>query len=787
MSTNTLIEKKLWQSNDAINQFINSISIGIIIQNAQAEITGYNKTALALLGLTDDIIGKTNFDPKWDVLHPDGKLFEGHKQPAVQAITTRQSIREVVMGIFRHKFNDRVWMMVNADPVLDEDGEVVEVISSFTDVSVQKSQIETIRLLSLITRETNNGVTITDSKGNVVWMNEAFSKLSGYTKTEVLNQTPADLFFARKCTSTSDATIRNFQNSLTAFKPIETEVCLLQSKTGRQIWIKLQGKTFSSSADAGELYFTIYRNITDSKTAELALKKREMTFAAIGEATRSFILIDDFSKAIQTALAITGKALGLSRIYVFEKENNRTKNGVYFEWVQKGIGSVYHRKLENRKHLESLPKLIYRQDKSEPIFISVKKLGASNLKKMLDANGTLSILLIPIYSGSELWGYIGCDDCAIERQWEEWEQDILTTFSTTMENAIAKRKVAVHLKESNDRFLAVSNATKDAVWDCNLQTEEVFWNDRMYAVFGYARKMKPHTKTWEQNLHPDDKKRVLAKLKKSIQKKDTNWQDEYRYRCGDGSYKTVEDKGFLMYDENGKFYRFVGSLEDLTERKQMEAQMLQQKVHEQNAIANAYINAQDKERLEIGKELHDNINQILSTTQLYLDVALHNNDMRMELIGKSLENVHFAINEIRNLSRSLVPPSLGDIGLKASIKDLVDSINLVQKIKISLRYSIKNEARLEDAVQLMVFRIIQEQVNNIIKHAKADNASITMSLVKKQLVLQIADNGVGFDMQRTKKGIGLTNIANRVKLLNGEMNLKTQKGSGCVLEVTIPI
>ncbi len=170
-----------------------------------------------------------------------------------------------------------------------------------------------------------------------------------------------------------------------------------------------------------------------------------------------------------------------------------------------------------------------------------------------------------------------------------------------------------------------------------------------------------------------------------------------------------------------------------------------------------------------------------------MDVALGNKDRREELIKRSLENVHYAINEIRSLSRTLVPPSLGDIGLKESIVDLMNSINAAKKIKFNLRWSYLKEGQMSDAMKLMLYRIVQQQSNNIIKHAQAKNAQILVTFKKKNLFLEISDDGIGFDSKKMKIGIGLTNIQNRVQLFNGEVKITASKLKGCTLQINIPM
>lgn len=226
----------------------------------------------------------------------------------------------------------------------------------------------------------------------------------------------------------------------------------------------------------------------------------------------------------------------------------------------------------------------------------------------------------------------------------------------------------------------------------------------------------------------------------------------------------------------------IGAAQNITERKKLEQEILDQ----QKAISQATITTQEKERAEISKELHDNVNQVLTTTKLYLDLALTNPELKDDLIEKSSKNISNAIAEIRALSQSLMIPSLGDLGLIDSIDDLVENINATKKIEAVFIHEELDENNLDENQKLTLFRIAQEALNNVVKHAEATSTTIELSEKGETIQLMIKDDGKGFDALVTKKGAGLNNIRNRVYLLNGSLTVDTQPGQGCTLVVQLP-
>jgi len=223
----------------------------------------------------------------------------------------------------------------------------------------------------------------------------------------------------------------------------------------------------------------------------------------------------------------------------------------------------------------------------------------------------------------------------------------------------------------------------------------------------------------------------------------------------------------------------------------MERKLLQQELDKQKLIGRTMINAQEKERAEIGQELHDNVNQILSTGKLYIEMAKASEGKRLDLLELCSANINNAINEIRKISRALVPSSIEDLGLIDSINDLVEHINGTKTINVEFYNISWNDELIGNAQKLALFRIIQEQVNNVVKHSAAANLIIELEMddYENKVSLNISDDGQGFDQEKVKakKSIGLSNIINRADLFDGKVTIVSALGEGCKLNVQMPI
>jgi signal transduction histidine kinase len=228
------------------------------------------------------------------------------------------------------------------------------------------------------------------------------------------------------------------------------------------------------------------------------------------------------------------------------------------------------------------------------------------------------------------------------------------------------------------------------------------------------------------------------------------------------------------------------SIQYSLERKRLENELAAQYMNRQKLITETTLLAQEKERNEIGKELHDNINQILATVKLYHGMMKTGKNNNPDLLNKSTEYVNEAIEEIRKLSKSLVSPSLGNVSLRQALTDLVDEVNKTHALKINLNYEMDEKEKIGDSKELTIYRVVQEQMNNILKHSHAKNATIRLFKKDNRIFLTISDDGIGFDVHRKTKGIGIQNIKSRVEFYSGELHIISRPGEGCKFKIIIP-
>jgi signal transduction histidine kinase len=344
------------------------------------------------------------------------------------------------------------------------------------------------------------------------------------------------------------------------------------------------------------------------------------------------------------------------------------------------------------------------------------------------------------------------------------------------------------LKESNERYDLIGKATNDMVWDWNVVTGEIYRNREGWRKLFEADLPNEigTTEEWLSRIHPEDYNRIHLIREGVFNLPDDHFEIEFRVVKKDGSIAYLLDRGYALRDENGKLVRLIGATQDITQRKLAEIKLKGEQLMRHREVTDAVISAQENERRHIGAELHDNVNQILTSAMLYLNLAETEQANKTSLLKQAKEILGNAVSEIRKLSHSLIPPSLNAESLTDALTRILDTAKR-SGLTVESEITTFDETILSEKMKLAIYRIIQEQFSNINKYANARKVSVKLLVKNEQLLLSIKDDGIGFDPSKNSSGVGLTNIKTRTSLHNGKMKISSSPGQGCILEVIFPV
>lgn len=334
---------------------------------------------------------------------------------------------------------------------------------------------------------------------------------------------------------------------------------------------------------------------------------------------------------------------------------------------------------------------------------------------------------------------------------------------------------------SEQRFKSLVQSGSDLIAILDNEANYIYVSPTSKRILGYDPEFFT-AKNAFSFIHPDDLQSTQLFFEKL--KEDGSLDlPPYRFQNGNGQWTWLETNMIDLIDDeavNG----IVANSRDITERKLSEEKAALEKIIRQKEITEAIISAQENERSQIGRELHDNVNQLLGATRLYIEMAGKDADNRDSYLQSSSAYTLNAINEIRKLSKTLITPLINEIGLVESVKDIIREIMQVHPLKIVFNTLNFDEKNLNEKFKLNLFRIVQEQINNTLKHANAKIMQIDFKQFSDNISISIGDDGIGFDPSISRKGIGINNVISRAELYKGKVVIDSEPGKGCTLIIT---
>ena len=366
-----------------------------------------------------------------------------------------------------------------------------------------------------------------------------------------------------------------------------------------------------------------------------------------------------------------------------------------------------------------------------------------------------------------------------------------------LQRAYARRDAAEKgLRLCAERFELAARAASDAVWDWNLVTNEIWWGDGFQTLFGEAPEdLEPTIISWTNRIHPDDQERAVAGIHKVIDSGREAWSDEYRFRRKDGSYAHVLDRGYVIR-ENGKPVRMVGGMSDISARKEADVELRRSR-QQLRALSARVESLREEERTRMAREIHDELGQML--TGLKMDLRwiekkvgeIDGNPALNPVIDKAVEAGELAdqtITAVQRIASELRPGVLDQLGLFPALKHEAQRFqkrtNLVCQLELPPRQPV-----LPAPLATAVFRIFQETLTNIARHAEATEVRVTFREQGGQVILEVADNGRGLpaDAMGSPKALGLLGMTERAAVLGGDVQFQRGAARGTTVTLRLPL
>jgi PAS domain S-box-containing protein len=355
-------------------------------------------------------------------------------------------------------------------------------------------------------------------------------------------------------------------------------------------------------------------------------------------------------------------------------------------------------------------------------------------------------------------------------------------LSVYLQDITVRKQVELELEESREQYRQIVETAQEGIWMIDENNKTVFVNQKMCDILEYS---KDEMIGKENNYFMDNEGRKLSAVSIARRRKGVTENLDKQFITKSGKHIWTSMAANAIFSKQGEYKGALAMISDISDKVTLQQQLINAQINKQREIVKAVIIAQEKERNHLGQELHDNINQILGATSLYLRTAGNKSAQLKKMIEYPLELIDTSIEEIRSLCSKMVTP-IKNIDLKELVQKLINDLYQNSNIQTAFSYSMITES-LPDHLKLNIYRIIQEQTNNILKYAEAKNVNICIKEKDKAINIMIEDNGKGFNMSRQRSGIGISNMINRIDSYNGRIVIKSSEGNGCKISISIPV
>jgi len=345
-----------------------------------------------------------------------------------------------------------------------------------------------------------------------------------------------------------------------------------------------------------------------------------------------------------------------------------------------------------------------------------------------------------------------------------------------------RKRAEAAVRESEERFRLVANKAPVIIWMSGVDKLCSYANQQCVEFLGQSVETILGN-GWTDCIHSDDLERAWDTYSTAFDRREP-FQSQYRFRRHDGEYRWITDTGVPRFNADGSFAGYIGTAVDVTERKLAEEAL--------TTMNRKLIEAHEEERTWIARELHDDINQRVALLALNLEALKHDLPAsdgqarnRIEEANKDVQNL---ASDIQALSHRLHSSKLEYLGLVAASGSLCKELSERQNVEIHF-HSNSISKNLPKETSLCLFRVLQEALQNAIKHSGARHFEVSLKEALSEIQLSVHDSGVGFDPEQAMNGggLGLTSMKERLKLVGGNLFIDSQEQRGTTIQARVPL
>jgi two-component system, sensor histidine kinase and response regulator len=602
---------------------------------------------------------------------------------------------------------------------------------------------------------TFEGIALSEG-GRVLEVNRSFVEMFGYGASEVVGMPAVDFVAPESREAVTE--------HISTMSPEPYEAVALR-KDGTTFNVEIRGK--SSEYQGRVVRLTAIRDITARKRAEKKLREAEHRYRALVEKVPAVVYLQEIGGA-DTAMYMSPRIEALTG---YSPEDCRN---VELRWL------MVHP--EDRERMQS-------EDESPA---RPGEVVTTEYRVVHRDGHTVWVRNESVVVEDEETG---------TRYWQGFMLDITEA-----------KKAEEALRKSEERYRLVARATDETIWDSDILADEQTWNGAVETMFGYPPEQRTSTAWWEDHIHPGDRERILASVDAVLEAGGEVWSEEYRFRHADGEYSSVVDRAYVVRDAEGMPTRMIGSMSDITGRKQYEREL--RRAREEAERANR---AKSEFLANMSHEIRTPMNGILGMAELLLDTPLDEEQREFaETVRLSGQNLMMIINDILDFSKieaGAMRLETIDLDLRSTVEDVTVLLGgRAQDKGLELASLVEHdvpEALRGDPGRLR--QILTNLLGNAVKFTDQGEVIVRVELVaedKKTATVrfEVSDTGIGISPEKQRRlflaftqadasttrryggtGLGLAISKQLVTLMGGEMRVQSEPGGGSTFSFTVTL
>ncbi|HPS86335.1 MAG TPA: PAS domain S-box protein, partial [Spirochaetota bacterium] len=374
---------------------------------------------------------------------------------------------------------------------------------------------------------------------------------------------------------------------------------------------------------------------------------------------------------------------------------------------------------------------------------------------------------------------------AISRDITEYKKatDEIKQYQNHLEELVHNR--TIELFESEKRYREILNSIADYIYMIKIDKDKIIsavYTDRCYAVTGYQPyEFYENHSLWLNIVFEEDRRMFKHFIKNILTGQEHSEKNiEHRIITKNGSLRWVRNTVVINKNSDGEMTGYDGVIIDITDLKNAEDEIRQLNLN--------IINLQEEERQRVSANLHDSVGQTILAAKINIDTYKQDPVFFADQLDVGLSFIIQASRELKEIYTNLYPLVLNDLGFEMAVRWLVGNTLEKMNVKADINSNITN--RLPHNIEVALFRILQEIVSNIIKHASASKVYLSLTCNGNQFELVVKDNGIGFnpgDKKEKISGYGLSNIKYRVAGFNGKLSIGPNYPHGTIIRITIDL